>query len=145
MKNLKSVVLLACLIHCGVGLDIALVKALASPLGKLLSISWNELNPYSLDNQIKTVSRDVKEIKGHLQKIEIAVIFGQDLKTIEYLIESYVEVINKNDDAKQQWADTALEFGRDGFKKCLTSLKEMMDGTSNLFAEESIFEVIANR
>ena len=57
----------------------------------------------------------MKEIKGHLQKIEIAVIFGQDLKTIEYLIESYVEVIDKNDVAKQQWANTALEFGRDGF------------------------------
>ena len=139
MDHLKSLVLLACLIHCGVCLDIV------GPIGKILSISWNELNPNSLDNQIKTVSRDVKEIKGHLQKIEIAVIFGQDLKTIEYLIESYVEVINKNDDAKQQWADTALEFGRDGFKKCLASLKEMMDGTSNLFAEESIFEVIANR
>ena len=135
MVNLKSAVLLACLIHCGVGLDIV------GPIGKILSISWSQLKPSGLDNQIKTVSRDVKEIKGHLQKIEIAVIFGQDLKTIEYLIESYVEVINKNDFAKQQWADTA----RDGFKKCLASLKEMMDGTSNLFAEESIFEVIANR
>ena len=90
MDHLKSVVLLAFLIHCGVGLDIA------GPIGKILSISWNQLNPNSLNNQIKTVSRDVKEIKGHLQKIEIAVIFGQDLKTIEYLIETYVEVIDKN-------------------------------------------------
>ena len=138
MVNLKSAVLLACLIHCGVGLDIV------GPIGKILSISWSQLKPSGLDNQIKTVSRDVKEIKGHLQKFEIGqdlFVFGQDLKTIEYLIESYVEVINKNDFAKQQWADTA----RDGFKKCLASLKEMMDGTSNLFAEESIFEVIANR
>ena len=112
MDHLNSLVLLACLIHCGVCLDIV------GPIGKILSISWNELNPYSLDNQIKTVSRDVKEIKGHLQKIEIAVIFGQDLKTIEYLIESYVEVIDKNDVDKQQWADAALEYGKDGFKKC---------------------------
>ena len=78
-------------------------------------------------------------------EIEIATIFGQDIKQIEYLIESYIDETNKNDSAQRDWANTATEFGGDGFKKTLGSLKEMMDGSSKLFAQDSIFEVIVNK
>ena len=111
----------------------------------IFSELWSQLNPISMENNIKTIVNEVREIKTHLQKIEIATIFGQDVKQIEYLIESYIDVVNKNDSAQGDWADTATEFGGDGFRKTLTSLKEMMDGSSTLFAQDSIFEVIVNK
>ena len=111
----------------------------------LFSTAWSKLNPNSMQNLVKQISKDVKEIKTHLQKIEVAIIFGQDVKTIEFLIDSYIGVINKGESAQGRWANTAMEFGGDGFQKTLSSLKEMMDGSSNLFAKESIFEVIVNK
>ena len=146
MKLLERISLGAVLFHFAVVGSLALALTPALKLVEpLFSTAWSKLNPNSMQNLVKEISKDVKEIKTHLQKIEIAIIFGQDIKTIEYLIESYIDVINKDESAQRGWANTAMEFGGDGFQKTLSSLKEMMDGSSNLFAKESIFEVIVNK
>ena len=144
MKLSKKITLGAVLFYFAV-VGSALALAPAKLLEPLFSTAWSQLNPNSMQNRIKEISKDVKQIKTHLQKIEQAIIFGQDVKTIEYLIESYVNVIKRDESAQRNWATTALEFGGDGFQKTLASLKEMMDGSSNLFAKESIFEVIVNK
>eukprot|EP00092_Neocalanus_flemingeri_P007193 GFUD01007771.1.p1 GENE.GFUD01007771.1~~GFUD01007771.1.p1 ORF type:complete len:337 (+),score=77.82 GFUD01007771.1:41-1012(+) len=105
----------------------------------ILKLAWDEVNPNSLDNRVKEISNQLKDIKTHLEKLEHTVIFGRDIKTIEYLIGKY----NTRNLDKQEWADIALEYGSDGFDRSLISVKEMMKGTSNLFAEGSIFAVIA--
>ena len=119
---------------------------LLGPVGTILKTAWNQLDPDSMKNQIKDVLRDLGEIKTHLNKIEQAVIFGPDVKTIEYLIETYEKVISQGKSAAEKWANTALEYGSDGFQKTLNSLKTLMDGTSKIFADGgSIFDTIAKR
>merc|ERR1712226_1697857 len=66
--------------HLGYGKSV-----LPGPVGAILETAWNELNPNSMKNRIKDISRDLSEIKTHLDKIEQAVIFGRDVKKIEYL------------------------------------------------------------
>lgn len=121
-------------------------KVLRGPVQTILKKVWSELSPDSMNNQIKDISRDLSEIKTHLDKIEQAVIFGQDVKKIEYLIETYERVISQGKSASENWANTALEYGSDGFYFTLNSLKKLMDGSSKLFADGgSIFDTIAKR
>ena len=146
MELLTRISLVAVLFHFAVVSSIpAILPAGGKLVETLFSKTWSKLNPNSMGNSIKEISLDVKEIKTHLQKIEIAIIFGQDVKTIEYLIESYIDVINKDESAQRKWANTATGYGGDGFKKTLASLKEMMEGSSSLFAKESIFKIIVNK
>ena len=78
--------------------------------------------------------------------LEHAVIFGPDIQTVEYLIKTYNDISeNNNTQAKEKWADLALELGSDGFQKSLNSLKSMMEGKNKLFAEGSILDVIAGK
>ena len=127
--------------HLGYGKSV-----LPGPIEAILETAWGELNPNSMKNRIKDISRDLSEIKTHLDKIEQAVIFGRDLKKIEYLIETYEKVMSQGKSAAENWANTALEYGSDGFYYTLNSLKTLMDGSSNLFADDgSIFDTIANR
>ena len=78
--------------------------------------------------------------------LEHAVIFGPDIQTIEYLIKTYNDISESNNtQAKEKWADLALELGSDGFQKSLNSLKSMMEGNNKLFAEGSILDVIAGK
>jgi len=107
----------------------------------LLQMAWDQINPYSINNKIKDISSQLKYVKTKLEKIEHTVIFGKYIKTIEYLIEKYND---GTENEKEILANTALSYGSDGFDKSLSSLEEMMDGTSNIFAEGSIFQVIAN-
>ena len=108
----------------------------------LLQMGWDQINPYSINNQIKGISSQLKNMKTQLEKLEHTVIFGKDIKTIEYLIDIY----NKNgtEEEKEKWAEIALSYSSDGFDKSLSSLEELMDGTSHIFAEGSIFQLLAN-
>lgn len=108
----------------------------------LLQMGWDQINPYSINNQIKDISSQLKNIKTQLEKIEHTVIFGKDIKTIEYLIDIYNN--DGTDEEKEKWADIALSYSSDGFDKSLSSLEELMDGTSHIFVEGSIFQLIAN-
>ena len=119
--------------------------ALPAPLLTLLQMGWDQANPYSMNNQVKNLAREIQNIKTHLQKLEHAVMFGKEMKTIEYLIERYNKVYDLNDTSqdKIRWADSALQIGSDGFEKPLAYLRQMMDGSSQIFAEGSIFNVIA--
>ena len=119
--------------------------ALPAPLVTLLQMGWDQANPYSINNQVKALAREIQNIKTHLQKLEHAVMFGKEMKTIEYLIERYNNVYDLTDASqdKIRWSDSALQIGSDGFEKPLTYLRQMMDGSSQIFAEGSIFNVIA--
>ena len=44
----------------------------------LLQMGWDQINPYSINNQIKDISSQLKNIKTQLEKIEHTVIFGKD-------------------------------------------------------------------
>ena len=121
---------------------------LPGPIGKILETAWNELNPNSMKNQITSIYHDLSKIKTHLDKIEQAVVFARDINNIEHLIETYEKVTSSSESksAAEKWAKTALEYGSDGFLKTLNSLKTLMDGTSNLFADGgSIFDTIAKK
>lgn len=125
--------------------DTLAIPAIPAPVSTLLQMAWAKVNPSTMDIEIKKISKSLDEMKTKLEKLEHAVIFGQDIKTIEYLIEKF-NTNNKNNNSqfdKEMWAMTAIENGSDGFDKSLKSLGEMMDGTSKIFAEGSIFEVIA--
>ena len=141
MKNIYIFLLIFVTFQNGNGKDILL-----GPVGTILQTAWDHFDPDSMTNQIKDILRDLGEIKTHLSKIEQAVIFGPDVKTIEYLIETYEKVISQGKSATEKWANTALEYGSDGFQKTLNSLKTLMDGTSKIFADGgSIFDTIAKR
>ena len=114
---------------------------LSGPVYDILRISWNNLNPA----KIKDISEDLVDIKTHLDKLEHTVTFGWDIKTVEHLIETYIDVQLQDKSTQEKWADTALEYGSDGFDKSLKSLKEIMDGSSQIFAEDSILAVIGNQ
>ena len=102
-----------------------------------------------MKNQITSIYHDLSKIKTHLDKIEQAVVFARDINNIEHLIETYEKVTSSSESksaAAEKWAKTALEYGSDGFLKTLNSLKTLMDGTSNLFADGgSIFDTIAKK
>lgn len=119
------------------------VVALATPAASLLTLAWEEASPSSLKNQVRKVRAELAEIKTHLGKLEQAIIFGRDIKTIEFLIDKYTSISDIED--KEKWAETALEYGSDGFEKTINSLKEMILGTSQVFAEGSIFTTIASK
>ena len=132
-----TILTINCLVQHGEALGIA---PLITPI---LGMAWDKVNPYSLDNQIKAVYSELKNIKTEIDKLEHAVVFGRDVKTVEYLIEKYKD-IEGNGNEKDKWAQTALAFDDGGFDKSLTLLEEMMDGSSHLFAEGSIFQKLAN-
>ena len=89
----------------------------------LLQMGWDQINPYSINNQIKGISSQLKNMKTQLEKLEHTVIFGKDIKTIEYLIDIY----NKNgtEEEKEKWAEIALTYSSDGFDKSLSSLGKL--------------------
>ena len=117
---------------------------LPGPVLSLLQMGWDTANPLSMQNRIKDMAKDIEAIKTHLQKLEHGVMFGRDMKTIEYLIDQYNEKMLKNNtNSKLKWANLALGLGSDGFQRSLTSLEEMIEGTSHIFAEGSIFGLIA--
>ena len=113
---------------------------LANPAATLLALLWEEVSPASLKNEVRQVNKELAEIKTHLGKIEQAVIFGRDIKTIEFLVTKYTQISDIEE--MDKWAETALEYGSDGFDRTIKSLEEMMLGTSQLFAEGSIFGTI---
>ena len=99
-----------------------------------------------MKNQIRDLGKEIQNVKTHLQKLEHAIMFGKEMKTIEYLIDEFHEVSDLADDSEEKirWADLAISLGSDGFKKSLASLEQMMDGTSHVFAEGSIFNTIVS-
>lgn len=114
------------------------------PVLSLLQMGWDTASPFSIQNRIKDLAKDIETIKTHLQKLEHGVVFGRDMKTIEYLIDQFnAIVITSNANSKLNWANLALSLGSDGFRRSLTSLEEMLEGTSQIFAEGSIFGLIA--
>ena len=72
MRLLKSISLGALIVYFAM---VGSVLALA--VEPLFSTAWSQLNPNSMESRIKEISKDVKEIKTHLHKIEVAIIFGQ--------------------------------------------------------------------
>ena len=116
---------------------------LSGPVYAILRISWNSAD--GILAKIKDISDDLIDIKTHLDKLEHTVTFGRDIKTVEHLIETYIEVQSQDKSTQEKWADTALEYGSDGFDKSLKSLKETMDGSSQIFAEDSILAIIGNQ
>ena len=64
-------------------------------------------------------------------KAEFAVIFGHDIRTLEFLIDKYTRFQDDDETQKRDWADTALGFGQDGFDRATSSLRD----TNQLFAE----------
>ena len=108
-------------------------------------MGWDTANPNSLQNKISDLSNKLKDIKTQIQKLEHAVMFGKEVKSIEYLIDQYDNhVMEGNFQDKLKLANLALSFGSDGFQRSLYSLEEMIEGTSQMFAEGSIFKIIAN-
>jgi len=120
------------------------VSSLPGFVAPIFTMGWDQINPYSINNQIKSISSELKNVKTQLEKIEHTVIFGNDIKTIEYLIEIYNDKVNASDEEKGKWAETALSYGSDGFQKTLSSMEKFMEGTSRILAEGSIFQIIAN-
>jgi hypothetical protein len=138
MKTIKFVVLVFSLTFLRVN------GGFPAPFVTLLSTAWDTINPNSMINNIKDLEKELQNIKLHLEKIEHGVMFGRDMKNIEYLIEQYNEQMLKNDSsAKLTWANLALRVGSDGFQRSMKSLEEMIDGTSQIFAEGSIFSLLA--
>jgi hypothetical protein len=119
------------------------VSTLLGPASSLLAMAWDEVSPGSLNNQIRQVAGQLTDIKTHLGKIEQAIIFGRDIKTLEYLVTKYSNISDKDDIERGKWAETALEYGSDGFDRSINSLKAMIEGTSQIFADSSIFATIA--
>ena len=56
------------------------------------------------------------------------------------LINNVYDLTDASQD-KIRWADSALQIGSDGFEKPLAYLKQMMDGSSQIFAEGSSFKL----
>ena len=111
------------------------VSSLPGFVAPIFTMAWDQINPYSINNQIKSISSELKNVKTQLEKIEHTVIFGNDIKTIEYLIEIYNDKVNASDEEKGKWAEIALSYGSDGFQKTLSSMEKFMEGTSRILAE----------
>ena len=120
-------------------------KVRPNPAVALLQMAWDHVNPGSLQNRIKRVSKDLNDIKTSMVKAEFAVIFGHDIRTLEFLIDKYIRFQDDDETQKRDWADTALGFGQDGFDRATSSLRDMIEGTNQLFAQGSILEVIAKK
>jgi hypothetical protein len=137
MKTIKFVVLVSIFTYSRAN------GGFPAPFLTLLNTGWDTINPNSMINRIKDLAEEIQSIKLHLEKLEHSVVFGRDMKNIEYLIDQYNEYMLKNDsNAQLKWANLALSFGSDGFQRSLTSLEEMIGGTSQIFAEGSIFSLI---
>ena len=120
-------------------------KVRPNPAVALLGMAWNKINPGSLQNRVKRISKDLSDIKTSMVKAEFAVIFGQDIRTLEFLNNKYLSFQDDNEIQKRDWADTALGYGQDGFERATTSLRDMIEGRNQLFAQGSILEVIARK
>ena len=92
MELLKRTFLVAVLFHfVVVTSSLAVLPALKTAGWKLaetlFDTAWDELNPInSMEDQIEEISKEVKEIRTHLGKIEIAIMFGDDVLQIEHLV-----------------------------------------------------------
>ena len=120
-------------------------KVRPNPAVALLQMAWDHVNPGSVQNRIKRVSKDLNDIKTSMVKAEFAVIFGHDIRTLEFLIDKYIRFQEDDETQKRDWADTALGYGQDGFDRATSSLRDMIEGTNQLFAQGSILEVVAEK
>ena len=117
--------------------------AIPSPLEKLLELSWDAVNPNSLDNKIDEVVKGINDIKSELQLAEIAILYSASVKRIEFFIDEYNIAGGEID--KYLAEAMVADWDPDGFHYTLRDLKNMAIGHDTLFAEESIFEVVARK
>ena len=55
-----------------------------NPALALLQVAWEQVMPGSVKNRVKKIQKELEDIKTSIVKSEFAVIYGDDIKTLEY-------------------------------------------------------------
>ena len=108
------------------------------------NLEWQEkVESQKQAEEAKTAKKRAKRLKEkQKKKMKKNVEVKKDTTSEES--EESDEEEEKTEEEKEKWAEIALSYSSDGFDKSLSSLEELMDGTSHIFAEGSIFQLLAN-
>jgi len=102
-----------------------------NPALALLQVAWDKVNPGSVTNRIKEISKELGNIKTSIVKSEFAAIYGDDIKTLEYLVDKYASFTESDTRQKEEWAETVFDAMR-------VKASRLLPGDCNC-ADEGVF------